>query len=164
MSTVDDRAPAAPLRRRRYPSREDTIGFLIWEARRAYYRDFGGLIAEHGIAFGVFPVLRILWDEDRLTQAEIIRRARMKGPTIVGIVAKLEADGLILRIQDQTDRRKRMIALTPKGEALRDTIMPISEDVNRRALSGFASEERQLLKSFLRRVRANLDQDAEARD
>ena len=164
MSTIHDEAPAVPTRRRRYPSREDTIGFLIWEARRAYYRDFGGLIAEHGIAFGVFPVLRILRDEDRLTQAEIIRRAGMKGPTIVGIVAQLEADGLIHRIQDLADRRKRMIALTPKGEALRDSIMPISEDVNRRALRGFGSEERQLLKGFLRRLRANLDQDVGARD
>ena len=151
------------MRTRRYPSREDTIGFLIWEARRAYYRDFGDLIAAHGIAFGVFPVLRILWDEDRLTQAEIIRRARMSGPTIVGIVAQLEAEGFIHRIQDQADRRKRMIALTPVGEALRDTIMPISEDVNRRALHGFSAEEGRMLKRFLRRLRTNLDHHAVAR-
>jgi DNA-binding MarR family transcriptional regulator len=162
VSVIEPTEGAAPVRRRRYPSREDTIGFLVWEARRAYYRDFGERIAEHGISFGVFPVLRVLWDEDRLTQAEIIKRLRMKGPTIVGIVAQLEADGLISRIQDPHDRRKRSIALTARGEALRDVIMPISEDVNRRAMKGFTTEERRALKCFLRRLRSNLEPGDEA--
>ena len=163
MSVLEQSDDAPPGRRRRYPSREDTIGFLVWEARRAYYRDFGDRIAEHGISFGVFPVLRVLWDEDRLTQAEIIRRLRMKGPTIVGIVAQLETDGLIHRIQDPHDRRKRSIALTARGEALRDVIMPISEDVNRRAMKGFSAEERRALKSYLRRLHRNLQPHEEAR-
>ena len=163
MSVLEQADDAPPVRRRRYPSREDTIGFLVWEARRAYYRDFGERIAEHGISFGVFPVLRVLWDEDQLTQAEIIKRLRMKGPTIVGVVAQLEADGLIHRIQDAHDRRKRAIALTVRGEALRDVIMPISEDVNRRALKGFSAEERRELKSFLRRLYGNLQPEEDAR-
>ena len=105
----------------------------------------------------------MLWDEDQLTQAEIIKRLRMKGPTIVGVVAQLEADGLIHRIQDAHDRRKRAIALTVRGEALRDVIMPISEDVNRRALKGFSAEERRELKSFLRRLYGNLQPEEDAR-
>lgn len=150
-----------PKRRlRTYPSREETIGFLVWEARRAYHRAFAARIAEHGVAFGVFPVLRVLWDQDRLTQAEIIKRLRMTGPTIVEIVAKLEADALVMRIQDSTDKRKRTIALTPQGEALRDVIMPISEDVNRLAMKGFSAEERRILKSCLRRLHCNLTEGA----
>jgi DNA-binding MarR family transcriptional regulator len=165
MTVVDTKPEAPPLRgrKRRYLLREETVGFLIWEARRAYARDFGALIAEHGVSFGVFPVLRILWDEDALTQSEIIRRAGMKGPTIVGIVAQLEAAGLIRRIQDPNDGRKRSIALTREGDALRHVIMPIAEDVNRRALKGFSAEERQSLKAMLRRVRGNLSVEDQAR-
>lgn len=150
-------------RGRRYPAREDTIGFLVWEARRAYHRVFAAEIAKYGVAFGTFPVLRVLWDEDRLTQAEIIKRLRMTGPTIVGIVAQLETEGLVHRIQNPTDKRKRSIALTPRGEALRDVIMPISEEVNRRAMKGISAEERRILKSCLRRLHTNL-QPEEARE
>jgi DNA-binding MarR family transcriptional regulator len=162
--TLVEPVEVAKARPRRYPSREDTIGFLVWEARRAYHRVFAARIAAHGVAFGTFPVLRVLWDEDRLTQSEMIKRLRMTGPTIVGIVAQLEADALVHRIQDPNDKRKRTIALTPRGVALRDVIMPISEEVNRRAMKGFSAEERRVLKSCLRRLHSNLQPAEGARE
>jgi DNA-binding MarR family transcriptional regulator len=151
-----DAGAGAGSRARRYTSRDETVGFLIWDARRAYSRDFGERISLHGVSLGVFPVLRMLWDEDGLTQADLIRRGRMSGPTIVGIVAQLEREGMVTRLPDPADSRKKRIMLTPSGEAMRHVILPITEEVNRRALKGFSTQERAQLKDFLKRLRGNI--------
>jgi len=53
-------------------------------------RAFTKKIAVHGIGMGVFQFLRILWEEDGLTQSELAARARMKGPSAVAAIKELE--------------------------------------------------------------------------
>ena len=142
----------------RYLARDETVGFLLWDARRAISRDFEKRISPHGVSLGTFWILRILWDEDGVTQSQLIQRVRMKGPTIVGTVAQLEREGLVTRTADASDSRKKLISLTPKGHALRNIILPITEDVNKRALKGFAAAERNQLKDMLRRLRLNMSE------
>lgn len=144
-----------PAKRREFTPREEAVGFLLWDARRALFREFSQKFAQHGVSNGVFPVLRILWDEDELTQSEIARRGLMTGPTIVGIVAQLEAQKLVTRIPCPDDSRKRKIKLTEEGLRLRATVLPIAEDVHQKALEGISDEETELLKKLLRRIRAN---------
>ena len=141
----------------RYTPRIDTIGFLLWDARRAVSRDFERLITPHGVSRSTFWVLRILWDEDGLTQAQLIQRCRMKGPTIVGIVAQLEREGLVTRVPDADDSRKKLIMLTSKGSNLRPVILQATEDIDKRALKGLTAAERSQLKEMLRRIRGNMD-------
>ena len=142
----------------RFLARDETVGFLLWDARRAISRDFEKRIAPHGVSLSTFWILRILWDEDGVTQSRLIQRVRMKGPTIVGTVAQLEREGLVTRTADASDSRKKLISLTSKGHALRDIILPITEDVNKRALKGFAAAERNQLKDMLRRLRINISE------
>ena len=142
----------------RYLARDETVGFLLWDARRAISRDFEKRISPHGVSLGTFWILRILWDEDGVTQSQLIQRVHMKGPTIVGTVAQLERERLVTRTADLSDSRKKLINLTPKGHALRAVILPITEDVNKRALKGFPATERNQLKDMLRRLRVNMSE------
>ncbi len=139
--------------------KSETIGFLLWDSRRAISHDFERLISRHGVSRSTFWILRILWDENGQTQAELAKRCRMKGPTIVGIVAQLEREKLVTRADDPNDNRKKIISLTPKGSALRSVIVPIVEDVNKRATKGFSAAERNQLKEMLRRIRRNMDNE-----
>ena len=136
----------------------ETIGFLLWDARRVIARDFEKNIAPHGVSRSLFWILRILWTEDGLTQTQLIQRCRMRGPTIVGIVAQLEREGLVTRAADPNDSRKKVISLTARGSELRHVILPIVEDVNKRATRGLTATERNHLKEMLRRMRDNMEQ------
>ena len=40
-------------------------------------RTFSGRIAEHGVGMGIFQFLRILWEENGLTQSELAARTRI---------------------------------------------------------------------------------------
>jgi DNA-binding MarR family transcriptional regulator len=53
-----------------------------------------------------------------LTPSELAMRERVQRPTATKVVAKLEADGLVERTADPTDRRSSLIAVSDDGRAL----------------------------------------------
>lgn len=53
-----------------------------------------------------------------LKMTEISRRLRVSNGNITGIVDKLAAEGIALRVAVPGDRRANLVRLTPKGQAL----------------------------------------------
>ena len=137
-------------------AREDTLGFLLWDAARTYARHFTQCLGQHGVTLGVWPYLRVLWEEDGLTQRELSERVRMRGPTTVAAVTELERKGWVRRTDDPSDRRKVRIFLTETGCALRDSVMPAVEDTNRLGVSDLNADEQEMIKNLLRRLRDNV--------
>src|SRR3954451_11415625 len=55
-----------------------------------------------------------------LTPSELAARERVQRPTATRLVARLEADGLVVRMSDPQDRRSSLITASPEGrEVLR---------------------------------------------
>jgi MarR family transcriptional regulator, organic hydroperoxide resistance regulator len=135
---------------------EETIGFLLSDTTRTMTRVFTKKIAVHGIGMGIFQFLRILWEEDGLTQSELAARARMKGPSAVAAIKELEWRGFVRRVDDRHDRRKVRLFLTPEGRKLYDVVMPDIEAVRQIMLADFSAAEQNQLKQMLHRMRRNL--------
>lgn len=135
---------------------EETVGFLLSDTVRTMTRAFAARIARHGVGMGIFQFLRVLWENDGLTQAELANRTRMRGPSAAGALYELERRGFVRRVADRHDRRKIRVLLTPKGRQLYDLVMPDIDVTNRAMLSGFSASEQRLLKSMLHRMRRNL--------
>jgi DNA-binding MarR family transcriptional regulator len=135
---------------------EDTVGFLLSDTARTMTRAFSARIAIHGVGMGIFQFLRILWEENSLTQAELAERTRMRGPSAAGALHDLERRGFVRRVADPHDRRKIRVLLTPKGRKLYDLVMPDIDVTNRAMLAGFDVAEQRTLKSMLHRMRRNL--------
>lgn len=85
----------------------------------------------------------------------------MREPTTVVAVNSLVKSGLAVREPSQEDRRKVHIRLTPLGKSLQATLLPVVADVNQRATKGLTKSETQTLLSLLRRINANLAQEAD---
>ena len=135
---------------------EETVGFLLSDTARTMTRVFTRKIAMHGIGMGIFQFLRILWEEDGLTQSELAARARMKGPSAVAAIKELEWRGFVRRVDDRHDRRKVRLFLTADGRKLYDIVMPDIEAVRQIMLASFSAAEQNQLKQMLRRMRRNL--------
>jgi DNA-binding MarR family transcriptional regulator len=142
---------------------EDTVGFLLSETVRTMTRAFAARIAVHGVGMGIFQFLRILWEDDGLTQAELAERARMRGPSAAGALHDLERRGFVHRTPDPHDRRKIRVVLTRKGRQLYDLVMPDIDVTNRVMLDGFSAAEQRSLKLMLHRMRRNLATAAAAK-
>jgi DNA-binding MarR family transcriptional regulator len=135
---------------------EDTVGFLLSDTVRTMVRTFSARIATHGVGMGIFQFLRILWEDDGLTQAELAARARMRGPSAAGALHDLERRGFVRRIADPHDRRKIRVLLTAKGRQLYNLVMPDIDVTNRAMLADFSAAEERTLKRMLHRMRRNL--------
>ncbi len=135
---------------------EDTVGFLLSDTVRTMTRAFAARIAIHGVGMGIFQFLRILWEDDGLTQAELAERTRMRGPSAAGALHELERRGFVRRTPDPHDRRKIRVVLTRRGRQLYDLVMPDIDLTNRVMLDGISAAEQRSLKLMLHRMRRNL--------
>ncbi len=135
---------------------EETVGFLLSDTVRTMTRTFSARIARHGVGMGIFQFLRVLWEDDGLTQVELAERTRVRGASAAGALHQLERRGFVRRRADAHDRRKVRVLLTPKGRQLYDLVMPDIEATNHAMLLGFSGAEQRILKGMLHRMRRNL--------
>ncbi|HEV7263491.1 MAG TPA: MarR family transcriptional regulator [Falsiroseomonas sp.] len=145
-------------RRRATPLPFDaSLGYQVRELNRAIQRNLQARIQPHGATLGAWYFLRVLWEEDGLTQRELATRTGMQEPTAVIALRGMEQAGWIDREPSAEDRRKVAIRLTPAGRALREVLLPEAHAVLDAALQDMTAEERAMLIALLRRARASLD-------
>lgn len=134
----------------------DSLGYLLRDTHRYFSRLLQARIERHGISMGQWFFLRVLWQEDGLTQAELGHRAGIMSPTTVAAINTMERKGLIERRRHPTDRRKHNVYLTKAGRQLERRLMPYAIEVNALATDGLPAAEVDQARDVLRRVRANL--------
>ncbi|MFH5926215.1 MarR family winged helix-turn-helix transcriptional regulator [Roseomonas xinghualingensis] len=134
---------------------QHSVGFLVRDLNRAIQRHLQARLQEHGVAPGAWYFLRVLWEEDGITQRDLARRVGMMEPTAVIALRGIEAQGWIRRVRSDTDKRKIHIFLTQAGRNLREKLVPEAHTVNALATQNMSEDEAQILRALLRRARAN---------
>ena len=142
-----------------YTSTRESVGFIVREVYRSFARRLQPRIAREGVSIGMWFVLRMLWDEDGMTQRELGERVGINGPTMVTALNSMERAGLVKRVQNRTDRRKINIFLTARGRNLKRKLWPIAADVLGVGLSGLTRNQVQSLNKMLTQIRLNLEND-----
>ncbi len=137
-------------------SPEDSLGFLIRDAHRAFCKQLGAKIADDGVTIGMWFFLRVLWEEDGLSQRELSRRIGMMEPTTVSAIDTMEKRGFVVRQVDKKDKRRRLVQLTPKGRKLKQKLLPLAYDVNLDSAEGFSAAEIETLQNLLSRLKNNM--------
>lgn len=74
-------------------------------------------------------------------QIAIAKRIGIEGPTLTRMLDTLEADGLVVRRQDPTDRRTKLIELTPEGEAALAEIYRVAHAFRSTVLKSLTDED-----------------------
>ena len=155
-----DEAPPAPRPEREVKAwkldPDDSIGYLLRDTYRYFARLLGARIEPHGVTMGQWFFLRVLWQQDGLTQAELSNRAGMMTPTTVAALNTLERKGLIERRAHPTDRRKYNVYLTKAGRQLERQLLPYAHEVTAIADGTFSPQKMEETRAALRTVRANL--------
>jgi DNA-binding MarR family transcriptional regulator len=130
---------------------DDSIGFIIECTEQCLKRELRKSFQAHG--FDVTPyqwvVLYRLWEQEGLTQAEIAERTIKDKPTITRMVDVLEKKGLVVRRNDENDRRVYKIYLTEEGKMLEQELVPVVEAHIAKALQGIAPDKVESAKRLL---------------
>ena len=142
-----------------YTSARESVGFVVREVWRLFARCLQPRIAREGVSIGMWFVLRMLWDEDGMTQRELGERVGINGPTMVTALNSMERAGLVKRVQNRADRRKINIFLTERGRKLKRKLWPMAAEVLALALSGLTRNQVYSLNKMLMQIRLNLEHD-----
>jgi MarR family transcriptional regulator for hemolysin len=92
------------------------------------------------------------------TQAELARSAEIEQLTMALTLRRMERDGIIYRVPDETDGRRAIVHLTSRAEALVPQIESIAENINSRAFDGMPAGSSAQLIDLLKRAATNLTQ------
>jgi DNA-binding MarR family transcriptional regulator len=110
--------------------------------------------------FGLTPfhwvILCCLWQEDGLAISSLSEQLQQVGGTLTGVLHRMEDRGLVVRQQDDRDRRIWRIWLTEAGRSLQDTLPPISFKLREQTMKGMSESECQLLSTLIDRAIHNL--------
>ena len=92
--------------------------------RDVQYAAYTSYAKAHGLTTNELFVLDILWfAPDGCLQSDICQRMSATKQTISAIVKKFLKQGYVSLTESQTDRRHKIISLTPKGQAYAERII-----------------------------------------
>ena len=136
---------------------DESIGYWLTLTTQRYHRAFTDELVPYGITFRQSQVLAWLaLEEGDLSQAELAGKMMIEPPTLVGILDRMERDGLIVRNCCPTDRRRKLIRATDRSKPVWEKIIKCAKRVRSRATDGLSDRQRSTLKKLLGRVHDNL--------
>lgn len=136
--------------------KEDSAGYLVNHMARIFAQGLSSRIKPLGLSTGTFPALLELWDQDGLTQKDLVQRLDIEQATMANTLNRMARDGLVIRKKDPNDGRAQRIWLTDHARGLQEPAVAAAMAVNDAALAGLDPQERQLLMSLMRRVIAGV--------
>jgi MarR family 2-MHQ and catechol resistance regulon transcriptional repressor len=112
----------------------------------------------HKLSLGAFNALVILsrYAETGCPMHELGELLLVSRANITGLVDCLEQRGLVVRIAAPTDRRVRLVRLTPEGHELLETILPDHYRRVRALLHGVSNKDKAALSKLLTTLRHNV--------
>lgn len=116
-------------------------GFLLRRAHQISVSLFMEESAEFNVTTTQYGVLVILRACENLDQIGLSKKVGLDRSTTGLVVKRLESEGLVVRVEDRADRRRKVIVLTGKGERKLENLRHAAKVARERALSAFSSEE-----------------------
>jgi len=115
------------------------------------------LAAKARVTWPQLACLLAIAEKERTTATLISRQVFLSPSTIVGILDRLEAKGLVTRKRDENDRRVITITITENGKRLARSAPSLLQDTLTEALRGLPSQEQINVAKSLERVVALME-------
>ena len=109
---------------------EDCISFLIGKAGQQIARRAREKLTAYGVTPTQYAVLKVLWEQDGLSGAELGGRLLIDSATVTGVADRLQAAGLLERRPHGEDRRVHSLYLTGQGKALQAPLDAAMDGLN----------------------------------
>jgi homoprotocatechuate degradation regulator HpaR len=135
---------------------EHSLPMELLKAREAAMSRFRPMLRRHGLTEQQWRVIRALADYDRIDASELARRSFLLAPSLTRILQHLENQKLVKRLSDESDQRRSVLQLTPKGRKLFAEVTPDSAALYDEIESAFGANRLSLLYQLLEEFHATL--------
>lgn len=116
---------------------DNQLCFKIYSISKSIVRIYGPLLSEIDLTYPQYITMMIMWEYKRISFKEISAKLKMKTGTLTPILNKLESNGYIEKIKDESDDRKIYIAITEKGLEIQNK----AKDIPRRLVENLNLSE-----------------------
>ncbi|CAN7633010.1 MarR family winged helix-turn-helix transcriptional regulator [Phenylobacterium sp. LjRoot225] len=132
------------------------LGFHLRLAQVAMRRDFAEALADLDLTQKQYGALEIIAANPGLSQMDLGSNLANDRATIMALVARLEARGLVVRRRSAADRRRQELGLTPEGRAVLARAKQAVDAHERRITSRFTAAELKAMMEGLARIHGRL--------
>lgn len=101
-----------------------SLPMLLYRALDAVMPRFRRIFSDFGLTEQQWRVLRVLWERDATPLGELAGLTLIPAPSLVGVVRRLQSQGLVTRHRSDQDRRVVFVQLTPSGRDMQEYIQP----------------------------------------
>lgn len=101
-----------------------SLPMMLYRAIDTVMPRFRRIFKEFGLTEQQWRVLRVLWEIEEISHNALAELTLVSPPSLVGVLDRLRAMGLIKRRRSARDRRVVYIASTEQARNLRDQLMP----------------------------------------
>lgn len=126
------------------------LPILLLQARESVMGHFRPNLREHGLTDQQWRVLRVLGERRATDAGTIAQEAYLLGPSLTGVLARMERDGLVKRTRDTQDARRTQVQATAKGKRM---VQKLSDSIEQH----YVAMEQALGKTQLVQLYALLD-------
>jgi homoprotocatechuate degradation regulator HpaR len=88
---------------------------LLLQARESVMAHTRPSLRQHGLSDQQWRVLRVLGEHGTVETGRVAREAFILGPSLTGVLARMERDGLVRRERDPQDQRRSVVEATARG-------------------------------------------------
>ncbi|MEV5351964.1 MarR family transcriptional regulator [Streptomyces sp. NPDC093516] len=99
---------------------DQQLCFALYAAQRAVTAAYRPLLDDLGLTYPQYLVLLVLWERGETSVKELAAALRLDYGTVSPLLKRLESAGLLRRARSVRDERSVRVALTGRGEELRE--------------------------------------------
>jgi len=105
------------------------ICFAVYSTAHAFNRVYKPLLDRLGLTYPQYLVMMVLWERDGVPVRDIGERLFLDSGTLTPLLKRLEAADFVKRTRSTEDERQVLIALTPKGHALKEEARAVPQAI-----------------------------------
>jgi len=126
------------------------VGFALVESFTA------DALVRNGLSIAMWRVLAALSNRGEQRQIDLVDMTSIDASTMSRLVTRLVRMGLVTRARSKTSSREVVVALSPKGSALVQRLIPIAQQLEQTASAGLPAKDLAVLKRLLSQMYENL--------
>lgn len=131
---------------------DQLLGYRLRRAQSAVHRDYNAMFEELKLTQKQTGVMWLVVSNPGVAQGTIGAALGMDRATMMVIVDRLEARGLLKRIRSRKDARQRELFATPEGQRLMKKVLSLTVRHEKRLKQLFTDAEMRIFEDLLQRL------------
>lgn len=134
---------------------ENQLCFPLYACSRNVIREYKPFLDRLDLTYTQYIAMLVLWERGSLTVKELGEALYLDSGTLMPLLKKLEAKGLINRKRSTADERNLILNLTKAGNAMREEAASIPGELAKKV--PLSPEEARTLYDLLYKVLGNME-------